>query len=99
MRGCAPATCLPRLARSRFDSPIEPMTPSDMRYNGVRSLYVCWICCDEAVPSSQPDLAARPLSPHLICAGAVALGPAGTRPKEPVGSPPSPPTGNRTSGE
>jgi hypothetical protein len=63
---------------ARFDQPIEPMTPGNMRDLGARSLDVsCWNCHHRAVLSadSWPDHVAVPtFGPRMACTGCGIVG-------------------------
>jgi hypothetical protein len=61
-----------RMAPSRFNEPIQPMTLGNMRANGVHSLAVsCHLCHHEAVISAAPwpdDVSVPAFGPRMVCA-------------------------------
>ena len=58
---------------ARFDQPIEPITPGNMRQLGVRSLDAsCWNCDHQAVLSADrwpDDVAVPTFGPRMVCTG------------------------------
>jgi hypothetical protein len=59
------------MARSRFNGPVEPMTLSNMRENGVRSLAVqCHQCRHEVIVNVDHlpgDLTVPSFGPRMVC--------------------------------